>query len=148
VSGELHRNVRPHDRSDYDGDLAHARARERARRVRDARLSRDDALRQVVRDCLKLDWSPEQVAAHLRVTFPDQRSWHACHETIYQALYHGGKAGLSRSLTRRLRPGRPLRKRRRSAQTRAVRFIAPAVLIDQRPRSSRAAHASATVKET
>jgi IS30 family transposase len=55
------------------------------------------------------------------------------HETIYQALYHGGKGGLSRQLTRRLRTGRPLRKRRRQSYERRARFIAPAVLIDRRP---------------
>jgi hypothetical protein len=43
---------------------------------------------------------------------------HVCHETIYQALYHGGKGGLNRQLTRRLRTGRPLRKRRRRADRR------------------------------
>ena len=133
VSRELHRNVRPHDRSRYDGDLAHARARQRARRLRDARLSRDEALRAVVQHRLEMDWSPEQIAAHLRTAFPEQRSWHICHETIYQALYHGGKGGLSRALTRRLRTGRPLRKRRRRPDTRSVRFIAPGLLIDRRP---------------
>jgi IS30 family transposase len=56
-----------------------------------------------------------------------------CHETIYQAVYHGGKGGLSRQLTRRLRTGRPLRKRRRRANERTPRFVAPAVLIDRRP---------------
>lgn len=55
------------------------------------------------------------------------------HETIYQALYHGGKGGLSRARTRRLRTGRPLRKRRRRAHARQVRFLAPAQLIDARP---------------
>jgi len=61
----------------------------------------------------ELEWSPEQIAAWLRATYPDRVSWHVCHEPIYQALYHGGKGGLRRELTRRLRTGRPLRKRRR-----------------------------------
>jgi IS30 family transposase len=133
VSRELRRNLRTHDRGCYDGDLAHARARQRARRLRDARLGRDDALRAVVLARLEEDWSPEQIAGHLRAAYPEQRSWHLCHETIYQALYHGGKGGLSRALTRRLRTGRPLRKRRRRADARRIRFIAPAVLIDSRP---------------
>ncbi len=50
-----------------------------------------------------------------------------------QAIYHGGKGGLSRQLTRKLRTGRPLRKRRRTPWQRQTRFIAPAPLIDQRP---------------
>jgi IS30 family transposase len=56
-----------------------------------------------------------------------------CHETIYQGIYHGGKDGLSRRLTKRLRTGRPLRKHRRIAGERRIRFLAPATLIDHRP---------------
>jgi IS30 family transposase len=52
---------------------------------------------------------------------------------IYEAIYHGGKGGLSRQLTKRLRTGRPLRERRRRAQERTPRFVAPAALIDRRP---------------
>jgi IS30 family transposase len=133
ISRELRRNLRPHDQNRYDADLAHARARERTRRVRRTRLSNDPALRAVVAELLGQDWSPEQIAAHLRQAYPERRSWHVCHETIYQALYHGGKGGLSRTLTRRLRTGRPLRRRRRRAQQRQVRFVVPAKLIDQRP---------------
>ncbi|MGK5169480.1 IS30 family transposase [Geodermatophilus sp. CPCC 205761] len=65
--------------------------------------------------------------------YPDRPAWHLCHETIYQALFHGGKGGLSRTLTRKLRTGRPLRKRRRSSTARTPRFLAPAQLIDRRP---------------
>lgn len=133
VSRELRRNLLAHDRDTYDGDLAHARARERARRVRLCRLAHDVLLRQQVQAKLEQEWSPEQIAAWLRDTYPSRPSWHVCHETIYQALYCGGKGGLRRELTRRLRTGRPLRKRRRLPDRRAVRFIAPARLIHQRP---------------
>jgi IS30 family transposase len=118
VSREVARNLLAHDRDCYDGDLAHARARQRARRVRVARLSQDGELRDEVQSRLEQDWSPEQIAAHLRAAFPGRPSWHVCHETIYQALYHGGKGGLSRQLTLRLRTGRPLRKHRRSTTSR------------------------------
>jgi IS30 family transposase len=132
VSRELVRNLSPHDRDRYDGDLAHARARERARRPRGGRILADDALAAVVRAKLEMEWSPQQIAAHLRIAYPDRAAWHVCHETIYQALYNGS-SGLSRALTRRLRTGRPLRKRRRQPNRRAVRFLTPSVLIDQRP---------------
>ena len=133
VSRELQRNLSPHDRDLYDADLAHARARERARRLRRARLAQDAQLRDEVQAKLELEWSPEQIAAWLRATYPERVSWHVCHETIYQGLYHGGKGGLRRELTRRLRTGRPLRKRRRRPDQRATRFVAPARLIDHRP---------------
>lgn len=85
VSRELRRNTRPHDRGTYDGDLAHARARERARRRRRGRLLADAGLRAEVQAKLELEWSPEQIAAHLRRAYGDRPSWHVCHETIYQA---------------------------------------------------------------
>ncbi|WP_445195112.1 IS30 family transposase [Streptomyces odontomachi] len=52
---------------------------------------------------------------------------------MYRALYQGAKGGLSRTLTRKLRTGRPLRKRRRRPDQRMPRFVAPAALIDRRP---------------
>jgi transposase, IS30 family len=63
-------------------------------------------LRAVVKQKPELDWSPQQIATWLRVEHPDKTEWHVCHETIYQTLYFGGKGGLSRTLTKRLRTGR------------------------------------------
>lgn len=66
ISRELRRHLRPHDRGIYDGDLAHARARERLRRPRRPPLSREPELRQIVQNKLAEEWSPAQIAAHLR----------------------------------------------------------------------------------
>jgi transposase len=74
VSRELRRNVRPHDAGVYDGDLAHARARERGRRNRAGCLSTDGQLRQVVQDKLELEWSPEDVKGQVRGTLHRYRS--------------------------------------------------------------------------
>ena len=133
VSRECRRNLSPHDHDRYDGDVAQARASERARRRRRAILAEDVELRALVEAKLRVEWSPEQVAAWLRETYPLNLSWHVCHETIYQALYRGGKEGLSRKLTVHLRTGRPLRKRGRRANQCTVRFIAPALLLEHRP---------------
>ena len=86
-----------------------------------------------MQDKLEQEWSPAQIAAHLQEAYPERTAWHLCHETIYQALYHGGQGGLSRTLTKKLRTGRPLRKRRRSPMVRTPRFIAPGPLIYARP---------------
>ncbi|MFJ6167209.1 IS30 family transposase [Micromonospora orduensis] len=43
------------------------------------------------------------------------------------------QSGLNRQLTRRLRTGRPLRKRRRRPDRRRCRFVAPGLLIEHRP---------------
>src|SRR3954449_7216664 len=66
ISRELRRHQRPHDRGIYDSDLAHARAREHSRRPRRPLLAREPALRQIVQDRLEEEWSPAQIAAHLR----------------------------------------------------------------------------------
>lgn len=133
VSRELRRNSRPHDFGVYDADLAHHRCRERAGRPRRVKLVTDPELRMEVQAKLDLEWSPEQIAAHLRTHRPDRPDRHLCHESIYRALYQGAKGGLSRTLTRKLRTGRPLRKQRRRPDQRMPRFVAPAVLIDCRP---------------
>ena len=133
VSRELRRHLKPHDRGVYDADLAHARARDNARRERAGVLVGDQELRHLVATKLDDTWSPQQISAWLRSEFPDRPDWHLCHETIYQAVYLGRKGGLSRALTAKLRTGRPLRKRRRKAVERVPRFVAPAVLIHCRP---------------
>jgi len=133
ISRELARNVAVHDLGGYDGDLAHSRARQRLERPRGGRLAAEPGLREAVQSKLELEWSPEQIAAWLRAEFPERPRWHVCHETIYQALYNGANGVLSRQLTKKLRTGRPLRKRRRRAHERSPRFIAPALLIDHRP---------------
>lgn len=61
ISRETRRNSAPYDRG-YDGDMAHARARERARRPRRGRLLADAELRAQVQAKLELEWSPEQIA--------------------------------------------------------------------------------------
>nr|WP_222853715.1 helix-turn-helix domain-containing protein [Fodinicola acaciae] len=147
ISRELKRNTTADDRS-YDGDLAHARARERARRPRRGRLLADTELRAHVQSKLELEWSPEQIAAWLRTEFPDKRTWNLCHETIYRALYLGGPGGLDRQLTKRLRTSRPLRKRRRRPDQRRPRFTVPGTPINQRPPSSPNEPGSATGKAT
>ena len=133
VSREVHRNTAPHDRGEYDAPLAHSRARARGTRPGRSRLATDLGLRAVVLEELEIEWSPEQIAAHLRMTFPDRPRWHLCHETIYQALYRGARGGLNRRLTKRLRTGRPLRKHRRRSDQRRTRCVIPHQRIEHLP---------------
>lgn len=81
VSRELRRGTAVHDRGGYDGDLAHARAQQRRTRIRPGRLAADTELCDLVQDKLQLEWSPEQIAAWLRHSYPERAAWHVCHET-------------------------------------------------------------------
>jgi transposase, IS30 family len=89
----------------YDSDLAHARAREWARRQRPGRLQDDEEIRTVVQAKPEQEWSPEQISAWLRAEHPDRPAWHVCHETIYRAIYDRRSGGLSRWLSVRCGPG-------------------------------------------
>ena len=94
----------------------------------------DGELRAVVQDKLELEWSPEQIAAHLRRAYPDRPTWHLCHETIYQALYRG--------VARRAEPEayQPIADRAAAAQTPSSdpisagpRYVMPHQRIEHRP---------------
>ncbi|MFE9139658.1 IS30 family transposase [Streptomyces sp. NPDC007355] len=119
---ELRRNILGHDKGVYDADLAHHRSRQRAERPRRPKLRLDAELRA--------DRADRRSPAR---SWPDRPERHLCHESIYRALPQGAKGVLSRTLTKKLRTGRPLRKQRRKADQRTPRFAVPATLIDERP---------------
>ena len=78
-------------------------------------------------------WSPQQIARRLRLDFPDDETMRISHEAIYQALYVQGRGALRRELTACLRTGRALRVPRARSRGRGKSFIAPEILISQRP---------------
>ena len=78
-------------------------------------------------------WSPQQIAARLRLDYPDDESMRISHEAIYQALYVQGRGALKRELTQCLRTGRALRVPRARTQSRGKSFVTPEVLISERP---------------
>jgi transposase, IS30 family len=117
---------------DYSPHKAQARADANAARPKTAKLAEHDRLRQEVQDRLEDEHSPEQIAARLKVDFPDDLEMRVSHETIYQSLYVQGRGALRRDLTTRLRTGRALRKPRRTPGERRGR-IPDMVNIAERP---------------
>jgi IS30 family transposase len=77
-------------------------------------------------------WSPEQIAARLRLDFPDDDSMRISHEAIYQSLYVQGRGALRRDLTACLRTGRALRVPRARSR-RGKQFVSDELLISERP---------------
>ncbi len=117
----------------YQPYRAGRQAAGRRLRPRRRKLGCNLELRTVVADHLERRWSPEQVSRLLPSLFPDRPEMRAAPESIYQALYARGPDRLQRDGVRLLRTGRIQRKRRRRSDERLGRFVAPMVMIAQRP---------------
>jgi len=78
-------------------------------------------------------WSPEQIAARLKLDFPDDESMRISHEAIYQALYVESRGALKRELVACLRTGRALRVPRARSKRKAWAHVTPEVMISERP---------------
>lgn len=131
IGRELARNADQQGR--YLPSHASRLAWTRRRRPKIANIAADSKLREIISTKLEMRWSPEQIAAWLRLEYPDCLHWHVCHETIYQALYVQARGGLKRELVHHLRRGRSARKPRTSCQQRTPRFKAGMINISQRP---------------
>jgi IS30 family transposase len=68
----------------YDAERAHRRAHRRGLRPRGGRRRNQPELRALVLERLQKRWSPQQIAASLRVEFPDRPELWVSHETIYR----------------------------------------------------------------
>ena len=132
MSREVDRNTS--DGQSYRAVAAQVAAEKRARRPKPRTLD-NPALHARVTADLEKRWSPEEIAARLRLDFPDDASMRASHETIYQALFIQGRGALRRELATRLRTGRALRRPRRRVDGRADpdRRIPDKVMISERP---------------
>lgn len=130
VSRELRRHG---GRPRYRAIAADRRAWERARRPQACRLARLPALRRVVSAKLAAKWSPEQIAAWLKLTYADP-AMHVSHETIYRSLFIQSRGVLRKELQGQLRRRRSMRRARRSTTTGQGRGqLVDAVSIRERP---------------
>lgn len=90
-------------------------------------------MRALVEDKLKSLWSPEQIAGWLRRRFPDDPVMRISHEAIYLALFDPPRKALDRTLTQRLRTGRPMRRPKRARKPGGRGVIRELVSIGERP---------------
>ena len=117
----------------YRASTAQADADQAARRPKPAKLATNLRLRRQVQARLRENHSPEQIAARLRVDYPDEPEMWVSHETIYQALYVQGRGALKRELTRHLRTGRSVRKPRRAVGERRGKLPGMVNISDRPP---------------
>lgn len=130
VGREISRNG---GRSKYRPHLAAERACERGRRVQTGWTVQRPEVWEHVQILLRKFWSPQQIAAQLRIDWPDDRDWHVSHEAIYQAIYMQAKGTLKAELVACLRTRRDRRRPHRPATKAAVEARGEMVSISQRP---------------
>jgi IS30 family transposase len=118
-------------REGYAPVARHRCAGERARRPKVSKLAGCRRLRERVTADLEVLWSPEQIAAMLRVEFPDDPEMWVSHETIYKSIFIQGRGELRRELARCLRTGRA--KRRAQGRIERGGTIPDKVMISERP---------------
>jgi IS30 family transposase len=119
-------------RPKYRASVAQAAADRRSARDKPGKLATNPALAAQVTAKLEEEHSPEQIAARLKMDFPDDEDMHVSHETIYKALFVQGRGELRRDLHVRLRTGRALRKPRRALGERRGK-IPGMINISERP---------------
>ena len=129
------REIRRHGgRTRYRAQRADRRAWARARRPKVCRLAARASLRRLIAKKLTRQWSPQQIAGWLRLTFPRDPDRHVSHETIYRSLFVQSRGVLRRELTQHLRRHRARRQAR--AASRVGHYpghIVDAVSIRHRP---------------
>lgn len=123
----------------YDARVAHQAASDARSRARASKIETNTVLRAEVVARLERKFSPEQVAADLVKSFPDDEGMRVSHETIYQALYVQGRGALRHELTveKALRSDRVTRKPRSKLPARSNRpWLDGARLVDRPPEAA------------
>ena len=131
ISREIKRNSHPV--LGYQPYGAHRTATAARARPKTSKLATPGALRDYVKDKLRLRWSPEQISKVLIKDFPHDGQMRVSHETIYQSLYFQARGGLKREIKEALRTGRTRRKKHKSPEERTSRFRDPMINISERP---------------
>lgn len=116
ISREVSRNG---GRSRYRANVADRRAWTQSKRPKKCLLALNESLRAAVAKKLSVDWSPEQVAGWLKCQFPDDKSMHVSHETIYRSLFIQARGVLKKELVKHLRSRRGMRRSRHSSSEEA-----------------------------
>jgi IS30 family transposase len=120
-------------RGRYRACAADRRAVQLMRRPKPAKLARCPWLREAVESKLELRWSPQQIAAWLRISYPDDPEMRVSHETIYLSLFVQSKGTLRKELARYLRRGRARRRPRGLSVMNGQGQLRGTVHISQRP---------------
>ena len=131
ISREIARNS---GRRYYRAHRAEEMAWERGERPKACLLAQNGKLRRIVAGKLSIQWSPEQIAAWLKRTYPNDSTMHVSYETIYKTLFVQSRGALKRELQKQLRTKRRFRHARTySTQSQARGRIKDGIPIADRP---------------
>lgn len=96
-------------RDRYRATQADEAAWDSARRPQSCRLADNPRLRWLVACKLGRQWSPEQIAGWLKLSFPNSQALQVSHETIYRSLFIQARGLLKKELMAHLRTRRRMR---------------------------------------
>lgn len=122
VTGSTYRAFHAQQRADDETQKHH--------RVR--KIESNPPLSAIIFEKLTRRWSPEQIARHLRQSYPTDRTMQVSHETIYTYIYLQPRGELRRLLARQLRHRKKHRQRRGTVKDRRG-SIQDMISIDERP---------------
>ena len=97
---------------EYRASLADKNAWLSAKRPKRCKLALNRRLARIVEAKLTLEWSPQQIAGWLKITYPEDESYHVSHETIYRSLFVQARGALKKELIQHLRTKRSMRRSR------------------------------------
>lgn len=93
----------------YRATHADNQAWQRAKRPKPYLLALKHELQEAVTTKLSKNWSPEQISGWLKLTYPDDRSMHVSHETIYKSLFIQTRGLFKKKMRNHLRTKRKFR---------------------------------------
>ena len=130
VSREVARNG---GRFRYRAHRADQAAFRRARRPKVCKLAANPTLALIIEEKLGLWWSPQQISAWLKESYPDDPEMWVSHETIYLSQFVQGRGALKHELTQCLRTHRAIRRPTAKRAPTGKGQIRNPVMISERP---------------
>jgi len=107
---------------------------DRAHRPKRCKLACNRILCRTISRKLQLNWSPEQIAGWLKLTYPLEEQNQVSHETIYRSLFVQARGVLKKELMQCLRSKRTIRRSKHASLKRdGLGQIKDAVSISERP---------------
>jgi len=109
---EINRNG---EKKKYRAAQADKSAWDRAKRPKVCKLACNQKLIPIIEKKLRECWSPDQIAGWLKLTHPNDESYHVSHETIYRSLFIQARGVLKKELQQFLKSKRTIRRSKQSS---------------------------------